>query len=233
MNELIHTSLFSILISLIAFEIGLFLYRKTKLPIFNPLLISIAIVIFILKSLNITLNEYNSGGQFISFFLGPSTVILAVPLYKKIDLLKKNIVPILLGISIGSIIGMISIAIMCHIFKLSAAIDLSLLPKSVTTPIGQSVSKQIGGIPAVTVAAIVLTGVFGAIVGPLVFKLFKIKDPVAMGIALGTSSHAIGTTKAIEIGETQGAMSSLSIGIAGLIIVIFAPIIVKLLSLLT
>ncbi|MCD2348381.1 LrgB family protein [Clostridium guangxiense] len=231
MDALIHTSLFSILISLIAFEAGLFLYKKTKLSIFNPLLISIIIVIFILKGLNITLNQYNAGGQFISFFLGPSTVILAVPLYKKIDLLKKNIVPILLGISIGSIFGMLSIAAMCHIFKLPNMIDLSLLPKSVTTPIGQSVSKQIGGIPAVTVAAIVLTGVFGSIIGPLVFKLFRIKDPVAMGIAMGTSSHAIGTTKAIEIGETQGAMSSLSIGVAGLITVIVAPIIVKILSL--
>lgn len=232
MSELMHTSLFSILISLISFEFGLFLYKKTKLSIFNPLLISIIIVIFVLKSLNIPLKEYNAGGQLISFFLGPSTVILAVPLYKKIDLLKKNIVPILLGISIGSVIGMISIIFMCHIFKLSTAINLSLLPKSVTTPIGQSVSKQIGGIPAVTVAAIILTGVFGSIIGPLVFKLFKIKDPVAMGIALGTSSHAIGTTKAIEIGETQGAMSSLSIGVAGLITVIAAPILVKILSLL-
>lgn len=232
MSELIHTSLFSVLISLIAFEFGMFLYKKTKLPIFNPLLISIMIVIFILKTLNITLNEYNTGGQFISFFLGPSTVILAVPLYKKIDLLKKNIVPILLGISIGSAVGMMSIVFMCHVFKLSTAISLSLIPKSVTTPIGQSISKQIGGIPAITVAAIVLTGVFGSIIGPLVFKLFKIKDPVAMGIALGTSSHAIGTTKAIELGETQGAMSSLSIGVAGLITVIFAPIIGKILSLL-
>lgn len=227
MKDLISMPLFSIMISLVAFEIGCIINRKTKLAILNPLLISIALLIIFLKYFNVSVKEYNDGGQFITFLLSPATVVLAVPLYKKIKLLKAYALPIVAGILFGTIGGMITIVLLCNLFGISKKISLSMIPKSITTPIGMAVSQQIGGIQSVTVAAIIITGIFGAIIGPVVFKVFRIKDKVAKGIALGCSAHAIGTSKAIELGEIEGGMSSLSIGLTGLITVIIAPIVVK------
>lgn len=227
MNHIINSPLFGIIISLLAFEIGCFLYKKFKLPIFNPLLIAIIIIISFLKLTDISFDNYNNGAQFINLFLGPSTVILAVPLYKQLQLLKKNFLPIMTGILIGSIVGILSIVLLSHALGLNVEIIKSLAPKSVTTPIGIEISRQQGGIASITVAAIILSGIIGAVVGPLVCKLFKIKDKVAIGIALGTSAHAVGTTKAIEMGEIEGAMSSLSMGIAGIITVFLVPILLK------
>ncbi|MCY6960222.1 LrgB family protein [Clostridium sp. ZC22-4] len=230
MSELISNPIFGILISLIAFELGCFMYTKTKLTIFNPLFISIFLIILFLNKFNISVDYYNNGAQFISFFLGPATVILAVPLYKKINLLKENVIPILISIASGSCIGIISIVLLSHLFKLDKSIYISLMPKSVTVPIGIEISKQLGGIPAVTAAAIILTGILGAVIGPFICKCFRIKEDIAVGIAIGTASHAVGTTKALELGETEGAMSGLSIGIAGLLTVFIAPIILKMFS---
>lgn len=227
MKDLISMPLFSIMISLVAFEIGCIINRKTKLAILNPLLISIGLLIIFLKYFNISVKEYNDGGQFITFLLSPATVVLAVPLYKKIKLLKAYALPIVAGIFFGTIGGMITIVLLCNLFGISKKISLSMIPKSITTPIGMAVSQQIGGIQSVTVAAIIITGIFGAIIGPVVFKVFRIKDKVAKGIALGCSAHAIGTSKAIELGEIEGGMSSLSIGLTGLITVIIAPIVAK------
>lgn len=227
MNELMSTPLFAIMISLISFEIGCIINKKTKLAILNPLLISIALVIVFVKYFNISISDYNKGGQFISLLLSPATVVLAVPLYKKIKLLKEYALPIFAGISLGSLGGIITIITLCHLFGISKSIDLSIIPKSITTPIGIEVSKQLGGIPSITVAAIIATGILGAIIGPAIFKILKIKDKVAIGVALGTASHAVGAAKAIELGEIEGAMSSLSIGIAGLITVLIAPVITK------
>lgn len=225
MNDLINSPLFGVLISLTAFEIGSLIYKKTKLPIFNPLLISMIIIAVLLTSLHISYESFNKGGQIISFFLGPSTVILALPLYKKISLLKKNALAIILGILTGSIVAMISVVLFSKFFGLSDELTASLIPKSITTPIGIEVSRQLGGIPSVTVVIIIITGIIGSIIVPPLLKLFKIKDKISVGIALGTSSHAIGTAKALEIGESEGAMSGLSIGIAGIITVLLAPVI--------
>ncbi|WP_411678682.1 LrgB family protein [Clostridium thailandense] len=227
MKELVSTPLFAIMISLVSFEIGCIVNKKTKLAILNPLLISIALVIMLMKCLNVSVEDYNKGGQFISLLLSPATVVLAVPLYKKIKLLKEYALPIFTGISLGSLGGIITIITLCHLFGISKSIDLSIIPKSITTPIGIEVSKQLGGIPSITVAAIIATGIIGAIIGPVVFKILNIKDEVAIGVALGTASHAVGTSKAIELGEIEGAMSSLSIGIAGLITVLIAPIVTR------
>lgn len=228
MDILTNNLLFGIILSLVAFEIGLYLYKKTKFPLFNPLLIAIALVIVFLISFNIDFDTYNKGGQFINMFLGPSTVVLAVPLYKQIDLLKKNALSILLGIFIGSVIGIFSVIFLCNFMGLSDDLIISLLPKSVTTPIGMEISNKLNGIVPVTVLAIILTGIIGAVIGPTICKIFKINDPLAVGIAIGTSSHAVGTTKALEMGETEGAMSSLSIGVAGLMTVFLAPAIYNL-----
>lgn len=233
MTEIIYSPLFGILISLIAFEIGCLIYIKTKLAFCNPLLISIILIILFLLKFNISLDAYNNGGKFISFFLGPSTVILAVPLYKKINLLKENFIPIILGICSGSCISIISVIILGYLFKLDNPITLSMMPKSVTTPIGMEISKQLGGISGITVCAIVITGILGSVIGPTILKFFKINNKVAKGIAIGTASHAVGTSKAIELGETEGAMSGLSIGIAGLITVLISPVFVKIITLIS
>lgn len=232
MKDLTNLPLFGILISLLAFEIGLFINKKSRIAIFNPLLISILIIIVFLKKFNISLDSYNKGGNTISFFLAPATVILAVPLYKQLDILKANLLPIIVGITVGCITAITSIYLFSRLFGMNAELCASLIPKSVTTPIGVEISKQIGGIPAITVAAIVITGIIGAVFGPTICRLFGIKNKVAIGISIGTSSHALGTTKAIQLGETEGAMSSLAIGIAGLLTVFFAPLLLKLLSML-
>lgn len=224
LSEFLSTSLFGILLSLITFQIGILLYKKTHSSIFNPLLVGFVLVILFLLYFRIDFETYNVGGDYISFFLGPSTVVLAVPLYKKIKLLKTDALPIIAGISAGCIAGISSIFIFSSLFGLDQVITSSLVPKSVTTPIGIEISKQIGGLPAITVAAIVVTGIIGAVLGPFICRSFRIKDSVAVGIAIGTSSHALGTTRAIELGETEGAMSGLAIGIAGLITVFLAPL---------
>ena len=223
---------FGIFISLVAFEIGLFIYKKTKFPLFNPLLIAAIIVISFLKIFDIDFDTYNQGGQFINIFLGPATVVLAVPLYKNLDLLKENFLPIFTGIFVGSLVSVLSVISISFFLGLDNNLIISLLSKSVTTPIGIEITNTLGGITSITVLAIILSGIIGAIVGPTVFKILRINSPIARGISLGTSAHAVGTSKALEIGEQEGAMSSLSIGVAGIITVFLAPLCYSFLSVL-
>lgn len=225
--DFVNNPMFGILITIIAFEISVLINKKTKLSILNPVFISMIIIIAFLLILDIDFSSYNKGGNFITFFLTPATVILAVPLYKQFDLLKKNLFPILIGVFVGCLTSISSIIFLSRYLNVNTKIGLSLIPKSITTPIGIEISNQIGGIPSITIVCIIITGVIGAVFGPSVCKLFKIKDKVAIGVSIGTSSHALGTTKAMELGETEGAMSSLSIGIAGIITVILAPILIK------
>jgi len=222
--------LFALVLSLASFEIGIYINRKTKFSLLNPLLIGIIITITFLMVFNIDYETYDNGGKFINMFLGPATVVLAVPLYKQLNLLKKNAKAIFIGIFFGTVIGIVSIICISHLVGLDDTIIKSLAPKSVTTPIGISISEQIDGIVPITVLAIVATGIIGAVIGPTVCKICRIEDEVAVGIAIGTASHAVGTSKAIELGEVQGAMSSLSIGIAGIMTVVLAPLILKLSS---
>ncbi|WP_055667310.1 LrgB family protein [Desnuesiella massiliensis] len=230
MLKIIDSPLFGILLSLICFEIGCYLNKKYKIAILNPLLISQLLIIFVLLKFNISYESYSKGGDFISFFLGPATVILAVPLYKKLALLKRNALAIILGIVAGSFTGIICIILLSYALGLDMTIVKSLAPKSVTVPIGVEITKQLNGIPSITVVSIIITGIIGSIIAPFICKVFKIKDKVSMGIAIGTASHALGTTKAMELGETEGAMSSLSIGLAGLITVFLVPIVIKILG---
>lgn len=223
MNILTNNVLFGLVISLAAFEVGIFINRNTRIPILNPLLIAIALIICFLFAFNIDFDTYNKGGQFINMFLGPSTVVLAVPLYKQLDLLKQNAKAILTGIFVGSVIGAFSIIGISYLVGLDSSIIKSLVPKSVTTPIGISISSQLGGLVPITVLAIIVTGIMGAVFGPTVCKVCRIKDKVAVGVSIGTAAHAVGTSKALELGEIEGAMSSLSIGIAGIMTVIIAP----------
>ena len=224
MQVLINNVLFGLVLSLAAFEIGIFINKHTRIPILNPLLIAIVIIICFLFTFHIDFDTYNKGGQFINMFLGPSTVVLAVPLYKQLELLKKNAKAILTGIFVGSVIGILSIIGISYLVGLNTSIIKSLVPKSVTKPIGISISSQLGGLVPITVLAIIITGITGAVFGPTICKIFKIKDKVAVGVSIGTAAHAVGTSKALELGEVEGAMSSLSIGIAGIMTVIIAPI---------
>ena len=200
------------------------------MAIFNPLLIAVLLIIIFLTVFHIDVDTYNKSGEFINMFLGPSTVVLAVPLYKQLDLLKKNAAAILTGISVGSIIGICMIIGISYYLGLDSDIIKSLIPKSVTTPIGIAISSQLGGIVPITVLAVILTGIIGSIIGPAVCKIFRVNNKVAIGVAIGTASHAVGTSKALELGEVEGAMSSLSIGIAGIVTVILAPIIYNILG---
>ena len=191
------------------------------------MLIAILGIILFLSITKIPYESYKLGGDRINFFLGPVTIVLAVPLYKQFDLFKKYLLEILIGISCGVVVSFISVKLIGHFTNADVDIINSLIPKSITTPMGISLTKTLNGVEAITVVSIILTGILGAIISPIVFKIGKINNPVAKGIALGTSAHALGTTKALEMGEVEGAMSGLSIGISGIITVILIPIIIN------
>lgn len=216
--------MFGIILTIIAYEIGVTIRNKWRNPLLNPILIATILIIGILTITGISYETYKVGGDYISFFLGPVTVLLAVPLYRHIQALKKSWFPILAGITVGSITSVACVIACAKIFNLGKTLMISLTPKSITIPMGSVLSEQIGGIPSITIVSIVITGITGAVTAPLVCRFFRIKNPVAQGVAIGTASHALGTTKAMEMGEVQGAMSSLSIGVAGVITVFIAPI---------
>ena len=223
--ELFENSVFfGVAISLIAYGLGAFLQKKFKLAIFNPLLISIIITIIFLLATNIDYKTYYEGAKYLSYLLTPATVCLAIPLYEKLELLKNNWKAIFTGIVSGVFTTMICILAMSFIFNLSHKEYVTMLPKSITTAIGMGVSEELGGYVTLTVAVIIITGILGNVIAPLVCKIFKITEPIAKGVALGTASHAIGTAKALEMGEVEGAMSSLSIGVSGLLTVVSASI---------
>ncbi len=216
---------FGLFVSVFAYIIGMWLKKKLGWGILNPLLIAVILVIALLVGTGIPYAEYNKGASYISYFLTPATVCLAIPLYKQLELLKKNFAAVVIGITSGVLASAASIFIMSMLFKLDHVYYVSLLPKSITTAIGMGVSEEAGGIVTITIVSIILTGIFGNIIGETWFRLVKIKEPIAKGLALGTASHAIGTAKALEIGEVEGAMSSLSIAVAGLMTVVVVPLV--------
>ena len=227
MYNVVETPIFGILLTIIFFNIGVFVQKKTKKPIFNPLLIAIAGIILFLSITKIPYEKYKLGADSINFLLGPVTVSLAIPLYRQFDLLKRYLLEIVVGILCGVIVSLASVLLIGGLTHANIEILNSLIPKSITTPMGLALTKTLNGIDSITVVSIILTGILGAIISPLVFKIGKIDNSIARGIALGTSSHALGTTKAMEMGEVEGAMSSLSIGIAGIITVVIVPIILS------
>ena len=220
MKEFLTGSVFfGAVISLLGYEAGLLLKKKFRLAVFNPLLIGVMAVLLIF---DVDYDSYNEGGKYLSYLLTPATVCLAVPLYEQLSLLRKNFKAVAAGILSGTLASMFSVFLLSLLFGLNHEQYVTLLPKSITTAIGMGVSEELGGIVTITVAVIVITGVLGAILAELVFKIFRIQDPVARGLALGTSAHAIGTSKAMEFGMVEGAMSSLAIAVAGLLTVVGA-----------
>lgn len=220
MNDFFSESLFAgVTISLIAYMAGIFLNKKYKLPIFNPLLISIVLSIAVLVVADIDYEVYNAGASYLSWFLTPATVCLAIPLYEQLHVLKKNWKAIMLAITSGVLTSAVAIFVLAKIMKLSHKEYVTLLPKSITTAIGMGLSEEMQGYVTITVAVIIITGVIGNMLGEGVCKIFRITHPVAKGLALGTSAHVLGTAKAMEMGEVEGAMSSLSIVVAGVLTV--------------
>lgn len=213
---------FGVVLSLVCYYIGVLLKKKFNSGLMNPLLISIILVIIILLTFKIDYADFNSSAKYLSWLLTPATVSLAIPLYMELDRLKKNIKAIIISIFIGTVTSLAVILLFAFIFHFSHSQYVTFLPKSITTAIGMGISEEMGGIVPITVAAIIVTGILGNIIGEGVLKLCKVTDPVAKGLAMGTSAHAIGTAKAMEMGEVEGAMSSLAIVTAGIITVIGA-----------
>ena len=211
-------------LSLVAYMVGVFLKKKFKSGIFNPLLISMIITIVVLLVSGVDYEIYNEGAKYLSWLLTPATVCLAIPLYEQWELLRKNYKAVMLGLLAGVVTSLCTVLVLCYVLKLSHEEYVTLLPKSITTAIGMGVSEELGGYVTITVAVIVVTGVIGNILGELICKVFKIEEPISKGLALGCSAHAIGTAKAIEMGEIEGAMSGLAIAVSGILTVVMAPL---------
>ena len=227
-NEFLGESLFfGMVLSLIAYRIGFAVQKKWKKVFLNPLLIAVIIVISFLLVTGISYETYQYGAKYLSYFLTPVTVSLAVPLYKQLKVLKQNMAAILISITLGCFShGAVVIAILLA-FGVENELIFSLLPKSITTAIALGVTFEIGGIQGITVIGVMVAGISGAVVGPALLKRAGITEPVAQGLAIGSASHAVGTSKAIELGEVQAAMSSLAIVVTGILTVIIIPWVVS------
>ena len=225
MKETVFSSpFFGITISIVAYSIGVWLNKKTKMALINPLLISYVIIIPLLILLNIPLEWYKRGGDIINMFLSPATAVLAITVYRQRKLLKYHILSVIVGSIAGSLTSLLVVYALCRLLLMPDEITVSLLPKSITTPMAIAVSESLGGIEAVTVLAVIITGISGNILGPILIKVFRIKNEIAQGMAMGAASHAVGTSKAIELGEVQGALSSIALVMSGIITVILSLI---------
>lgn len=230
MKELLMNSVFfGVVITLLCYEIGLFLQKKTGFALANPLLIAVLCIIAFLLVFDVDYEIYENGSKYIQFFLTPATVSLAIPLYRRLEILKKYPAAIFGGIAAGVLTGMVSICLMSMAFGLDHTQYVTLLPKSITTAIALGVSEKQGGIIGLTVVAISITGILGNVAAETICRLFRIEEPISKGLAIGTSAHAMGTSKAMEIGDVEGAMSSLSIVVAGIMTVIAVPLFGRLL----
>lgn len=222
MKELLASPYFGIFLSIAAYALGCGLNRKFRTPLCNPLLIAIVLVVGVLLVFRIPYEAYNAGGEIISLFLAPATACLAVGIYAKLAVLKQYWLPILVGAVAGSASSMLSVYALCNLLGLDEQLTVSLIPKSVTTPIAVGIVESAGGLTPITVVAVIVTGILGAILAPAMIRLFRISDSVAAGLAIGACSHAVGTSKAVELGEVEGAMSGLAIGVCGVVTVVLS-----------
>lgn len=218
-DAIVGSVFFGIILTVITFYIGDLLKRKLKHPLANPILISGMAVIGILVFFDIDFDMYNKGAKYIGFLLTPATVCLAIPLYEEIQHLKNNWLAIMSGIISGIISSAATVFVLSLVFKLGHQEYVTLLPKSITAAIGMDISKQLDGVVSITVAIIIITGLIGNIMGEFILEKFNIKHPIAKGVAYGASSHALGTSKAMEIGELEGAISGLSLAVSGILTV--------------
>ena len=217
MKELTQSPFFGITLTVVTYWLGMKIQKKVNFVLCNGLIIAVLLLVGVLVALDIPYEDYYQGGSVINMFMGPATACMAVTVYAKIDLLRKNWLPVLAGCLAGVVASVGSVLAMCRLFGLDAAMTASLLPKSVTTPIATAVAEAHGGIVSITVAAVIFTGILGNLAAPYLIRLFRVKDPLAVGLGIGACSHAMGTAKALELGDTEGAMSGLAIGMCGIL----------------
>ena len=225
---LLESQFFGLFLSLAFFQLARWLNRKAGREVISPLLFATLLCIAVLLVFDIDFEVYNRGAQYLDVLLTPATICLAIPLYRQYELLRRNAVAVLAGSVAGVAAHMAGCLLMLAVFRLEAAEFITLLPKSITTAIGKSLSAELGGYPAITMAAIMITGLFGAAIAPALLRLFRVRDPLAQGLAIGTASHAAGTSTAVQMGEAQGAASSLAIVVTGLLTVVAAPLLASL-----
>ncbi|WP_071130128.1 LrgB family protein [Enterococcus timonensis] len=230
MKELTSNPLFGLVLSIGVFLLASRLFKRFPYPFFNPLVVSTVVIILFLKLTGISYDDYYEGGKMLNTLITPATVALGIPLYNTLHLLKRHARSILVGIVTGSLISGVMMILFGRLFRLEDAVLISVVPKNVTTAIALELAEGLGGISAVTLVMVIFTGISGSIMSPFILKLFRVTDPVAQGIALGSTAHAIGTARAMELGEVQGAMSGLSIGVTGTITVFVMPVLLNLLT---
>ncbi len=221
-NELTTKPIFGFTLCIIAYSVGVLAKRRFSYPFVNPVVVGSILIIGILTLFRIPLDNFLNGGSIITMFLAPTTAVLALSMFRQVRIIKKNLIPILIGSMVGVISAVGSILILCKIFGISDELTASILPKSITTAIAVELSAKLGGIPPITVAAVTVTGVFGTILSPYFIKWSRLNNSIASGLAIGASCHALGTTKAIEIGEVEGSLSGIAVGLCGLLTVILA-----------
>ncbi|PID55873.1 CidB/LrgB family autolysis modulator [candidate division KSB3 bacterium] len=215
--------------TLLVFWMAQAVYARWTFPLFNPVLLSILVLMGLLKAFQIPYERYNEGGKYISFLLGPAVVALGVPLYQQLDSLKRHGVSLALSLLLGSITGVVSAAGLAGLMGASRMMLISIAPKSVTTPIAMGIVEKLGGIPPLTASLVILTGLLGAAVGPALLRLLGVTSPTAFGLAMGAAAHAIGTSRAMEDGSVQGASAGLALCLNGIITALLTPVLLKLL----
>lgn len=221
--------LLALVLTMGAYQIGLFCQKKWKSPILNPILIAVILVIGVLLLTGIPNETYQQDTQILTWLLTPATVCLALPMYEQVKVLRKRLPAILVGVAAGTVTSLVFILVVCRLFAMDDSFTVSLLPKSITTAMGMVLSENAGGMGSLTAAAIIVTGILGSLMGTMLCKLFKITDPVAQGVAFGTASHVVGTSRATELGALQGAVSSLSLAVAGILTAVLFPVVLMLL----
>lgn len=226
-NAIINNQMFGIMLTILIYILAAKLFVLSKSSIINPILISIVVIIGILKLFNIPYETYNIGGSIFTTLITPATVALAIPLHKNLHLLKRHFKSILTGIIVGNTLNCIIVGYTCKLFAYKPEIIASFMPKSVTTAIAVGLAKNINGIESITIILVIVTGITGATLGPSIYKMLNVDDKVAIGVSLGSVSHAVGTSKAIEMNKEIGAMAGLSIGLTGLYVILIAPLILK------
>ena len=221
---------FLIALTFVVYVAAQILQRRTGISFLNPILITIVVLICILMSAGVDYDTYAEGGEYIDFWLKPAVVALGVPLYRQLEAIKKQLLPILLAELAGCIVGVVSVVVVAQLLGASKEVILSLAPKSVTTPIAMEIAQTVGGIPALTAAVVVCTGIFGGMAGFKMMKYSRVKSPIAQGLSMGTAAHAVGTSAAMDVGYRYGAFSSLGLTLNGLFTALLTPLILSLLG---
>ena len=227
MTDLLQSPTFSVALTLSAFFLASKLYARVRFILFNPVLVSVAVLIVILKLLGLDYETYNRGGRLISFFLGPAVVALGLPLYEQVKEIRRRGLSIPIAILIGSVVGILSAAGLARWLGADPGVIASLAPKSVTTPIAIGIAENIGGAAPLTAGLVIATGVLGAVAGPWYLRLIRVNNPAAFGLAMGAASHGIGTARALEEGDLEGATAGLAIGLNGAATALLTPLLMK------